>query len=142
MTMKKFLIYGKFVATIIALIVAYKVYMGLGRNVMGREDTAMEPAVRPGQWVWFDKTQRHASQLKKGDIVIYRDPEEPDERRVARVKWLPGEIVKNLSLPRGYVWVLLDDKKQEPDSRTFGPLHEHFITGKAVWLKGRLPMID
>ena len=140
--MKKFLICGKFVITIIALIVVYKVYMIIGRTVMDRKDESMEPGLRPGQWVWYDKTQRSASQLQKGDIVVFRDPREPDERRIARVTGQPGEVVDNMLLPRGYIWVLLDNKRKEPDSRTFGQLHEHFITGKAIWLKGRLPMID
>ncbi len=138
--MKKVITYAKFVATIIAIIVAYRVYMGLGRTVMDRENDSMAPAVRPGQWVWYNKIERRISHLKKGDVIIYRNPEKLGEKRVARVKKLPGEIEDDLLLPRGYVWVLLDDKKQKPDSRTFGPLHEHFIAGKVIWLDARLPM--
>ncbi len=140
--MKKFLVYAQFVGAIIALIGAYKVYMGLGRTVMGQNDDSMKPTVRPSQWVWYSKTQRHAAQLRKDDVIIYRHPKDPKESYIARVKGLPGETINDLLLPRGYVWVLLNDRTQEPDSRTFGPLHEHFITGKAIWLKGRLPMID
>ena len=139
-SMKKAITYAKFVAALIALIVAYKVYMGLGRTVMDRGDDSMEPAVRPGQWVWYNKTERHASQLKKGDIIVFRHPEKPIDSYVARVKGRPGETAGDLLLPRGYVWVLLDNKRKEPDSRTFGPLHEHFIAGKVIWLKGRLPL--
>lgn len=138
--MKKVIIYAKFVATIIVIIVAYKVYLGLGRTIMDREDDSMAPAVRPGQWVWYNKTQHRISHLKRDDIIIYRNPKKPREKRVARVKKLPGETEDGLLLPRGYVWVLLDDKKQKPDSRTFGPLHEHFIRGKVIWLEARLPM--
>lgn len=138
--MKKAITYAKFVVAIIALIVAYKVYVGLGRTIMDRDDDSMAPAVRSGQWVWCNKTERHVSQLRKGDIIVYRHPEDPEESYIARVKGLPGETENNLLLPRRHVWVLLDNKRKEPDSRTFGPLHEHFITGKVIWLKGRLPL--
>lgn len=138
--MKKVIAYAKFVATIIAIIVAYKVYMGLGHTIMDREDDSMTPAVRPGQWVWYNKSERRVSHLKKDDIIVYRNPKDPRGKRVARVKKLPGETEDDLLLPRGYVWVLLDNKKRKPDSRTFGLLHEHFIRGKVIWLDARLPM--
>ena len=138
--MKKFLAYAKFVATIVFFIVAYRVYVGLGRTVMNRKDDSMAPAVRPGQWVWYDKTERRASQFKKDDIIVFRHPKDSKESHIARVRGLPGETASGLLLPRGYVWVLLDNKKKEPDSRSFGPLHEHFIAGKVIWLEGRLPL--
>ena len=138
--MKKAIIYAKFVVTIIAIIVAYKVYLGLGRTIMDRENDSMAPAIRPGQWVWYSKVERHISHLRKGDVIIYRHPKNPREKHIARVKKLPGETEGGLLLPRGHVWVLLDDKRQKPDSRTFGSLHEHFIAGKVIWLRARLPM--
>lgn len=145
--MRKVFVLGKFVMAIIVIIAGYRTYLGLGRSIMDREDDSMAPAVRPAQWVWCNKDERHASQLKKDDIIIYRHPEYPKEIYVARVKGVPGDVLKEWRsrntgqiieeqfIPRGYVWVLLDDVHKKPDSRTFGQLHEQFIVGKVKWLK-------
>lgn len=134
-TMKQGLDFGKFVMAVVAIIVAYRVATGLGRTIVDREDETMDPAVKPGQWVWCSKNEWRASQLRNGDIIIYRHPKEPGEIYIARVKGLPGDTVDGRIIPRGHVWVLLDNLSKKPDSRTFGPLSEHFIKGKAIWLR-------
>lgn len=132
--MKKVWEYTRFVLVILCLIVAYRVASKYGRTIMGRDDESMDPAVRPGGWVWFNRYERRASQLRNGDIIVYRHPVDQDEIYVAKVAGVPGETINERFLPRGYVWVLLNDKKKKPDSRSFGPLHEHFILGKSFLL--------
>ncbi len=124
--------YAKFAAFIVVFLILYNVFMKHGSTVQGSTDDSMAPAVQPGHRVWYTKEKRKAAHMKRGDLIIFRHPNNPSKQFLVRVKAVPGNTVEGKVLPRGYLWVLLDNRRKEPDSRTFGPLHEHFIVGKVT----------
>jgi signal peptidase I len=120
---------------------------------------SMEPALQVGDRLVVCKRAyaRHAP--KRGDVIMFRWPEEPGENMVKRVVGLPGEYVMMLAgrvfvnwrpLEEPYVksrpireppckaklgpdevWVLGDNRNHSEDSRDHGPLPLKQIIGRA-----------
>jgi len=55
--------------------------------------TAMEPAVRDGDYLVADKLAPRLRAPARGDVVIFRDPADPERDLIKRVVGLPGERV-------------------------------------------------
>jgi inner membrane protease subunit 1 len=81
-----------------------------------------------------------------GDVVMLKDPENPEIKLVRRVAALEGEemvssstVEKPFRLPSGSCWVLCDNETLSPkvpecrDSRSFGPLPISNIIGRAIY---------
>ncbi|MHB1487754.1 MAG: signal peptidase I [Acidimicrobiales bacterium] len=54
------------VATVVVVLVTSPIY--------SIPSGSMEPTLRPGDWVLVDKVAFHASSLRRGDVVVFRDP--------------------------------------------------------------------
>jgi signal peptidase I len=52
---------------------------------------SMYPALSPGDHIVVSKLER---QLNRGDIVVFRSPEDPEQLLVKRIIALPGELVQ------------------------------------------------
>jgi len=79
-----------------------------------------------------------------GDVVMLRDPQNPERELVRRVAALEGEEMESsdsgdepFHLAPGTCWVLCDNENLSPkdafDSRSFGPLSLRNITGRAIY---------
>ncbi|KAJ7298960.1 hypothetical protein O6H91_Y228100 [Diphasiastrum complanatum] len=79
-----------------------------------------------------------------GDVVMFKDPEDPNKLIVRRVAALEGDEMistnendKPFTLEKGQCWVLADNHSLVPksaqDSRTFGPLDMKNIVGRAIY---------
>jgi signal peptidase I len=94
-------------------------------------DTSMRPSLRPGDrllvWRWT-----RPGGLRRGDLVVVRDPELPGLHLVKRVAALPGEPHAGIPGGDGFV-VLADEAASSRDSRTFGRLGVQAIVGRVVW---------
>ncbi|XP_024372322.1 mitochondrial ATP-independent inner membrane protease subunit 2 isoform X2 [Physcomitrium patens] len=79
-----------------------------------------------------------------GDVVMLKDPQNPETKLVRRIAALEGEEMVSLSaedepfkLAPGTCWVLCDNEsispKESRDSRSFGPLPLSNIVGRAIY---------
>lgn len=121
-------------------------------------DTSMQPTLRAGDTVFYDRLYKHFHEFERGDMVVYRDPE-TEELLIKRVIALGGETIEakdgvliidgkygldehrysanapidfpETAVPEGKVFVLSDDRGYGEDSRkeTIGCLSPEDILG-------------
>lgn len=97
--------------------------------------TSMEPAVRQGDCVLADKTAYHRMAPKKGDVVIFVNPDDRSKKFIKRIEALPGDTVTNADgtkkeVPHGFIYVLGDNREKSYDSRQFGFIPLRDVVGK------------
>jgi nickel-type superoxide dismutase maturation protease len=105
------------------------------------QDASMRPTLRPGDrvlvWRWC--------RLRRGHLVVARDPELPGLHVVKRVAALPGQPFAGASGLDGFV-LLGDDPTTSRDSRSFGRVPRSSILGRVVFRylpgarRGRIPL--
>jgi nickel-type superoxide dismutase maturation protease len=105
------------------------------------QDASMRPTLRPGDrllvWRWC--------RIRRGDLVVARDPELPGLHLVKRVVAVPGEPFTGISRRDGFV-LLGDDPSSSRDSRAFGRVPRTSVVGRVVFRylpgarRGRIPL--
>lgn len=76
--------------------------------------------------------------LRRGDIIIAKNPSNPKQNICKRIKALPGDHVKfpfpkrSQIVPRGHVWLEGDNSSNSADSRLYGPVPEGLIKSRVV----------
>jgi len=129
------------------------------------EGTSMLPSLADQERIFIDKLTLRLGigEIRRGDLVIFRLPGEPDRSYIKRVVGLPGDRIK---IVEGYVYingnrlredyvipeyrdhgsspeitvganqyfVLGDHRSSSSDSRTWGPISRELIYGKAVFV--------
>ena len=89
------------------------------------EGGSMVPALSPGARVVVNRAAYWFSQPRPGDLVVVRDPRQPERLLLKRIEGPAG----------GDGWLVLGDNPQaSTDSRAFGPVQRELILGK-VWLR-------
>jgi len=105
-------------------------------------------------WKWMP-----AQRLRRGDLVHFGSPVNPEDNAVKRVLALEGDVVVldprrrpkrardgvdvpesrswdawegRARVPKGHVWVEGDNWRKSSDSNWYGPIAKNLITGKAV----------
>ncbi|MGE5578784.1 MAG: signal peptidase I [Bacillota bacterium] len=121
---------------------------------------SMEPTLWTGERLFISKLAYRFGQPKRGDIVMFRYPLNPEKDYVKRVVAIPGDTVEmrmgrvyingqqvsepfvqfpglyNMSpqvVPAGSVFVMGDNRANSEDSRAFGPVKLSLVRGKAVF---------
>ncbi|MDQ3538867.1 MAG: S26 family signal peptidase, partial [Actinomycetota bacterium] len=93
---------------------------------------SMAPTLLPGDRLLVRPVRR----LRRGELVVVRDPAEPDRWVVKRVAALPGERVlvdgRWLSAGGAGLVVLGDNAAQSTDSRQYGAVPLRGVHGR-VW---------
>jgi nickel-type superoxide dismutase maturation protease len=93
----------------------------------------MEPTLRPGDWllVWRGTRRDRPVRVRPGQLVVARNPEQPEMLLVKRATWLDD----------GGWWLDSDNPRAGAvDSARFGPVRPDFIEGRVI---GRyLPVRD
>ncbi|KAF3226251.1 hypothetical protein TWF106_000746 [Orbilia oligospora] len=90
--------------------------------------------------------------LKRGEVVVYRSPVNPEVTAIKRVVGLEGDIVltkkpfpvDEVVVPRNHVWVEGDDIHSH-DSNHFGAISAHLIQAKVthiVWPFSRQGVVE
>jgi len=123
------------------------------------EGSSMETNLHDGERLIVVKAAYWFGEPQRGDVVIFTHPLDPERTLVKRVIALPGEWIeiKNsivyingspldepyvqgttspfslMQVPRGYCFVMGDNRQSSSDSRSWGPLPEENIIGRA-WL--------
>ena len=88
----------------------------------------MEPALRPGDWIVVSGLSRPP---RVGEIVLLRDPREPERLMLKRVA----------AVGDGACTVLGDRLEESTDSRMFGPVQLEDVLGRAVFRYGPITRI-
>lgn len=145
--------------TLVTFILALVFYMVINAltarvQVLGY---SMMPTFRGGEYVLVWRMAYLSRLPERGDIVVFRDPNGPQEY-IKRVIGLPGEevLIQNgqvfidgrlleepyiiepprysgyWQVPMGHIFVLGDNRNYSTDSHVFGPIPLSRVIGKAV----------
>jgi signal peptidase I len=127
------------------------------------ESHSMEPNFFEGQFILVNKLAYRLGMPSRGDVVVFHNPTNTEEDYIKRIIGLPGDTVEirdqlvyingepldeeydmNPLIPGTYygptviepnhLFVMGDNRPNSKDSRSFGPLSEDLIVGKA-WLR-------
>jgi signal peptidase I len=118
---------------------------------------SMEPTLASGQRVLVFKL---ASAYERGDLVVFRNPDSPDDLLVKRVLALPGEQLESragkltvgrfvmaepyalagtalgdlapVTVPADHYYLVGDNRAESVDSRSFGAVDRRLVVGKVV----------
>ncbi|CAM9271936.1 unnamed protein product [Chrysoparadoxa australica] len=119
----------------------------------------MQPVLNPhlesdtsedGDIVWLNRMS--FSSFEKGDIVVFTNPFDPEERCVKRLIAVDGEWVRPRGntdralelVPRGHCWVEGDNSDDSEDSSSYGPIPLALLEAKAsavVWPPSRVGVL-
>jgi signal peptidase I len=131
------------------------------------EGTSMMPSLEDQERIFVNKFVYRLEPIERGDIVVFRYPRDPSKSYIKRVIGMAGDriridggqvFVNDEPLDEDYVppaytdarsypdtvvpphcyFVLGDHRSMSNDSRDFGPVHQSYIYGKAVF--GYWPM--
>jgi signal peptidase I len=136
---------------------------GCGLGVVRFEGTSMQPGIKDGDRLSLVRFDRGAEfDVKRGDVVLFRYPKDPEKSYLKRLVGLPGETVEiragrvlidGRELPEPYVdpqlneardsappvyvephhyYVLGDNRDNSADSRLWGLIPEKNIYGKVL----------
>ena len=127
----------------------------------GIPSSSMAPTLLPGDQVLVDKVSSRASHPRRGDLVVFERPGDPDGPSLKRVVGLAGDKVEirdgvltvndravresyvdyarvdsvyfgPTRVARGQVFVFGDNRGNSRDSRQFGGVPERYLLGRAV----------
>ena len=131
------------------------------------EGTSMMPGLEDQERIFVNKFVYHWEPIGRGDIVVFRYPRDTSTSYIKRVIGVAGDHIRidngqvyvngaaveedyvpaeyadacsypEITIPVQTFFVLGDHRTMSKDSREFGPVHERFIYGKAVF--GYWPM--
>ncbi|MFI5262429.1 MAG: nickel-type superoxide dismutase maturation protease [Candidatus Limnocylindrales bacterium] len=92
------------------------------RHRVAVEGGSMMPGLAPGDWVLVDPAAYRRHRPQPGHVVVLPDPREPRRVLVKRVTQVLGD---------GRLEVRGDAPAASTDSRTFGPVAETTVEGRA-----------
>ena len=131
------------------------------------EGTSMMPGLEDQERIFVNKFVYRWEPIARGDIVVFRYPRDTSKSYIKRVVGVAGDHIRidngqlyvnnqvveedyvpsdyadsrsypEITVPKNSFFVLGDHRTMSNDSRDFGPVHERFIYGKAVF--GYWPM--
>ncbi len=124
------------------------------------EGTSMYPELQNQERIIVNKLAYRMGPIRRGDLVIFRYPQDPGKTFVKRVIGLPGETIRirrgtiylngrpfeepylppgetagsemaPVAIPGDCYFVMGDHRSTSNDSRYFGPVPESYISGRA-----------
>ena len=87
--------------TVLVVIHFFGSYIGLGIEGEVKElkayritSSSMEPTTMKGERVWADKSKRRLADLKRGDIVVFNNPEDKSKSYIKRITAQGGDKIE------------------------------------------------
>lgn len=106
---------------------------------------SMSPTFNPGKDNDIVMVQKFGlkkpDSFKRGDIVMFKSPNDPHKLLTKRVVGLQGETVlprsppyprSQATIPRNHLWVEGDNTTHSIDSNEFGPISQALVIGKVI----------
>ncbi len=112
-------IWEVFKIVIIALIIVVPIRYFLFQPFFVRGQS-MEPSFQDGDYLIIDELSYRFSDIKRGDVVVFKYPNNPSQRYIKRIIGLPGELVE---INLGLVMVYSEEGKQVLDEREYLSSH-------------------
>ncbi len=126
------------------------------------EGTSMMPGLSDQERIFINKFVYRFEAIDRGDVVVFRYPNDPSKSYIKRVVGVPGDKVQisfgrvyvnghrlaepyvpeqysdersmpEVTVPSGSYFVLGDHRNMSSDSRDFGAVARDYIYGKAVF---------
>jgi len=99
---------------------------------------SMEPNIRNRDILLTEHISPRLTAFKRGDIVIARSPNNPNQFICKRIVALPGDHLLqtdgNLKhIPKGFLWIEGDNSSNSTDSRSYGPIPMGLVRGRAIF---------
>lgn len=139
---------------------------GLGHALVVREHyveaffiptASMSPTIQPGDRILVDKTAYRTKQVRRGDVIVFQNPEKPSQMYIKRVVALAGETVAiqdgqlliddapvdsnatdttddfaAVTVPPYNCFVIGDNVDNSRDSRHYGPIPLASVSGQVA----------
>lgn len=137
------------------------------------ENISMKPTLHEGQFILVNKLAYRPGlgEFKRGDVVVFHYPRNPEEDYIKRLIGLPGDTVmiqdgkvfvngqmldepyiaaapaynNTWSVPEGQLFVLGDNRNQSSDSHSWGFVPIENVVGKAMvvyWPLAELKLLN
>jgi hypothetical protein len=74
--------------------------------------------------------------VRRGDVVLFRSPEDGRTVLVKRCVALPGDVVPAGVVPAASLYLVGDERGDSRDSRIFGPVERSRLLGRVVLVLG------
>lgn len=124
------------------------------------EGASMEPNFHNGEYLIVNKLAYRLGEYERGDVIVFKYPNDPSKDYIKRVIGLPGDTVEirggqlyvnNVEINEpyehmpnvrdepptvvdaGYLYVMGDNRPASSDTRSWGQLGQEFVIGQA-WL--------
>lgn len=107
----------------------------------------MEPTLLPGDRLYVERPEPGFPPLRRGEIVVIEDPQEPTRWLVKRVARTPQDRgdAEGPPVPPGTLYLTGDNARGSRDSRTFGAVpiaHVIGIVRERYWPTARRTVFD
>ncbi|KAK3101856.1 hypothetical protein FSP39_006821, partial [Pinctada imbricata] len=98
---------------------------------------SMEPTIQSEDRVFVENISVRNRTLKKGDIVVAKNPFRPQELICKRLVGLEGDRINrtfaSFNVPKGHIWLEGDNKHNSMDSRDYGPIPYGLLVSKVIY---------